>query len=287
MTFARVPRRGRARRRRARGRAGRRARARRLVAAARPGSSRWCSSARSPGSARCRTRCCRSTASARSASSPSRPGAKLLIVPSEWNGFDFEAMARDDRRAPRRASRCWSSTASCPRATRRRCRRRRRHRPTTPTTAPMPLGVLHVGHDRRPEGRAPHRPHDHGVGVRHGRRRSTIDRGGPQRDGVPVHPHRRHRLAVRGADGRLPAILVEAFDPATTIPVLKREGVTLAGAGTPFHLAYLAAQRANPDEQLFPDGARVRRRRRGQAAAAALRGQGGARRRRHRVAATA
>ena len=54
---------------RARGRRGHE----RLVAAARPGSSRWCSSARSPGSARCRTRCCRSTASARSASSRSRP----------------------------------------------------------------------------------------------------------------------------------------------------------------------------------------------------------------------
>ena len=35
-------------------------------------------------------------------------------------------------------------------------------------------------------------------------------------------------------------IVVEAFDPATTIPILAREGVTLAGAGTPFHMAYLA-----------------------------------------------
>ena len=37
-------------------------------------------------------------------------------------------------------------------------------------------------------------------------------------------------------------VVIEAFDPATTIPVLQREGVTLAGAGTPFHMAYLAAQ---------------------------------------------
>ena len=48
------------------------------------------------------------------------------------------------------------------------------------------------------------------------------------------------------------SILVEAFDPATTIGVLAQEGVTLAGAGTPFHMAYLAAQRANPDVALFP-----------------------------------
>jgi acyl-CoA synthetase (AMP-forming)/AMP-acid ligase II len=49
------------------------------------------------------------------------------------------------------------------------------------------------------------------------------------------------------------AIVIEAFDPKTTIPVLQREGVTLAGAGTPFHMAYLAAQREQPGARLFPD----------------------------------
>jgi cyclohexanecarboxylate-CoA ligase len=48
-------------------------------------------------------------------------------------------------------------------------------------------------------------------------------------------------------------IFVEAFVPVTTIPVLQRERVTLAGAGTPFHMAYLAAQRAQPDRPLFPE----------------------------------
>jgi cyclohexanecarboxylate-CoA ligase len=48
------------------------------------------------------------------------------------------------------------------------------------------------------------------------------------------------------------ALVVEAFDPATTIPFLQREGVTLAGAGTPFHMAYLAAQRERPGETIFP-----------------------------------
>jgi cyclohexanecarboxylate-CoA ligase len=47
-------------------------------------------------------------------------------------------------------------------------------------------------------------------------------------------------------------ILIEAFDPATTIPVLAREGATSIGAGTPFFLAYLHAQRAQPDIPLFP-----------------------------------
>jgi acyl-CoA synthetase (AMP-forming)/AMP-acid ligase II len=48
-------------------------------------------------------------------------------------------------------------------------------------------------------------------------------------------------------------IVVEAFDPTGTPPVLAREGVTLAGSGTTFHMAYLAAQRAQPDTPLFPD----------------------------------
>jgi cyclohexanecarboxylate-CoA ligase len=43
-----------------------------------------------------------------------------------------------------------------------------------------------------------------------------------------------------------------AFDPVATPDFLAREGVTLAGSGTPFHLAYLAAQRAAGKEPIFP-----------------------------------
>lgn len=51
-------------------------------------------------------------------------------------------------------------------------------------------------------------------------------------------------------------LLAESFDPKTTIPMLAANGVTLAGIGTPFNLAYLAAQRAleqrAPGTRLFP-----------------------------------
>ncbi len=54
-------------------------------------------------------------------------------------------------------------------------------------------------------------------------------------------------------------ILMEAFHPTETPEVLSRESVTLAGSGTPFHMAYLAAQRASitalfPDVRGFPGG---------------------------------
>ncbi|MDI2126039.1 AMP-binding protein [Yinghuangia seranimata] len=48
-------------------------------------------------------------------------------------------------------------------------------------------------------------------------------------------------------------ILTEAFDPVATVELLRREKVTLAGAGTVFHQTYLAAQRRDPGTPLFPD----------------------------------
>ena len=44
-----------------------------------------------------------------------------------------------------------------------------------------------------------------------------------------------------------------AFDPVNTTELLSRENCTHPGAGTPFHMAYLNAQRANPSKKLFPN----------------------------------
>ncbi len=47
-------------------------------------------------------------------------------------------------------------------------------------------------------------------------------------------------------------LTTEAFHPTGTPEFLAANGVTLAGSGTPFHLAYLAAQRAAGAESIFP-----------------------------------
>ena len=47
-------------------------------------------------------------------------------------------------------------------------------------------------------------------------------------------------------------VIVAAFDPKTTIPLLARHDVTLAGAGTAFHQAYLAAQRGAAGAAALP-----------------------------------
>jgi acyl-CoA synthetase (AMP-forming)/AMP-acid ligase II len=48
-------------------------------------------------------------------------------------------------------------------------------------------------------------------------------------------------------------LVVPVFDPGTSISFLAEHGVTQATAGTAFHQAYLEAQRARPDEPLFPN----------------------------------
>jgi acyl-CoA synthetase (AMP-forming)/AMP-acid ligase II len=47
-------------------------------------------------------------------------------------------------------------------------------------------------------------------------------------------------------------VLIEAFEPRRSVAVLRREGVTMAGSGTAFHLGYLEVQRAQPDTPIFP-----------------------------------
>ncbi len=47
-------------------------------------------------------------------------------------------------------------------------------------------------------------------------------------------------------------LVVETFDPSSTIPFLASHGVTQGTAGTVFHQAYLAAQRRQPGTPLFP-----------------------------------
>ncbi|MBW2241400.1 MAG: AMP-binding protein [Deltaproteobacteria bacterium] len=48
-------------------------------------------------------------------------------------------------------------------------------------------------------------------------------------------------------------LIVESFDPPTTIPFLGKHGVTHAGAGTAFHRMYLEAQRKRGEKPIFPN----------------------------------
>jgi len=172
-------------------------------------------------------------------------GAKLLIVPGEWRGFDFEAMALSIAK----------------------------------DTPGLEVLVVNRGLPQDDPDRLPEYVDDpdalRWVFYTSG---TTADPKGAKHTDPSVWasayamvlafelvPEDRHGLVFPfthiGGLGLLIAALisgcshaiVEAFVPATTIPVLTREDVTIAGAGTPFHLAYLDAQRALPaGQRLFP-----------------------------------
>lgn len=176
-------------------------------------------------------------------------GAKLLIVPSTWKSFDFEGMAKEiaaaqpgldvlvvDRKLPD-ADPASLPPPAAPSA--------------SPDDAPVRWAFYTSGTTADPKG------------AQHTDRTIMASAFGMSK-ALSLTPDDVSALVFPfthiGGIGWLfssmmvgiKSIVIEAFDPATTIPVMRREGVTMAGAGTPFHMAYLAAQRENPGERLFP-----------------------------------
>jgi len=171
----------------------------------------------------------------------------LLVVPSTFRGFDFEAMAGGiavqvpglkvlicDRLLPE------GDPSTLP-------------PPPDPTAEPPVRWLFYTsGTTADPKG-AQHTD-------------VTIDaaaRGMAER--LALEPGDRHSLVFpfthiggiiwlfAGLRVGMTNIVDEAFNPETTIPLLQREGVTLAGSGTFFHLAYLKAQRdLAAGSKLFP-----------------------------------
>ncbi len=176
--------------------------------------------------------------------------SKLLIVPSTWGGFDFEAMARsiaEQAAAEGRALQVLVADKALPQ--------------DDPSSLPPP-----------PD------PGDDVVRWYFYTSGTTADPKGAQHTDRTILAGALGMnacLAVTEADRNavvfpfthiggigwlfsaiavgFPTVYIERFDPARTIELIREHGVTMAGAGTPFHMAYLAAQRQLPDgEQLFP-----------------------------------
>ena len=183
-------------------------------------------------------------------------GAKLLIVPSVWKGFDYEAMARTvaadtpglevlvcDKNLPD------GDPATLPPPAPGGAEP---FRPGVATDGPWRWIFYTSGTTADPKGA---RHTDKTVGASAYTMDLVLEMSADDRNAM-VFP-----FTHIGGIGWLFAslmggyvhVLVESFVPDTTIPVLQRENVTIAGAGTAFHLAYLTAQRAQPDRPIFPD----------------------------------
>ncbi len=175
--------------------------------------------------------------------------ARLLCVPSRWRGFDYAAMAgRIAAQLPDLEVRVIDRDL--------------------PEGDPTSLG---------PPPAAPGRPDDAPVrwlfytsgttadpkGARHTDATLMATFSGMIRV-LQLAPDDRHALVfpfthvggigwlIAGLMAGFGHVLVSTFDPERSVPLLSRHGVTQAGAGTAFHQAYLAAQRARPGRPLFP-----------------------------------
>jgi cyclohexanecarboxylate-CoA ligase len=180
-------------------------------------------------------------------------GSSLLIVPSTWKGFDYEAMAAEVTAGT--DTRVLVSDRSLPNGD-----------PATlppapdddmhvPTGEPVPVRFLYYTSGTTAEPK----------GARHGDRSlmaasvGMSDRLGLAEDDrfALVFPftHIAGGVYIYAAVAYgLTFVLDEAFDPATTLDLLRREEITQGGAGTFFHQMYLKAQRAlPPGEKLFPN----------------------------------
>ncbi len=174
---------------------------------------------------------------------------RLLIVPSQWRGFDYEAMARGiakeadgldvlvcDRSLPAGDP---ASLPPPPVATTADAAPVRWLFHTSGTTA-EPKGAQHTDFTIRAAAE--------GMALRLGLR--------PDDRSALVFPFTHIGGIIWLFAGLMIGftnVIDEAFDPAKTVELLRAHDVTHAGAGTFFHMAYLKAQQAlPPGEKLFP-----------------------------------
>ncbi len=186
-------------------------------------------------------------------------------MPGTWRGFDYEAMAKEIAGGPARPRGAGGRRRPCPQG--------------DPSTLPPPPA-------------APATPDDLPIRWYYYTSGTTADPKGAQHTDASIKAAAVgmcERLEVTEAD-RIGCVfpfthvagavyifsalafgctmlVVEAFDAEATPPILARNGVTLAGAGTPFHMAYLAYQRSHPERGPdLPRGPRLHRRGRPEAA---------------------
>ncbi len=177
-------------------------------------------------------------------------GAKLLVVPGVWRGFDYGAMADvvaaqndtlDVLVAPRGAL-PRGDPATLPPIT---------PAPASADDAPVRWYFYTSGTTSDPKG-AQHTDASLAlVGLAMGARMDTRNR---DRSGIafPYTHIAGPTWMFNAAQYGTVLLLAESFDARETPKYFAREGVTHAGSGTAFHLAYMDAQLEHPDVPLFP-----------------------------------
>lgn len=181
--------------------------------------------------------------------------AKLLVVPSVWRGFDFEAMATD-LATDKGDMRVLVSDRALPQG--------------DPSTLPPrndPLDApdqavrwlfYTAGTTAEPKG-ARHTDATIAAAARGMAQRLALIEADRNALAFPFTHIGGLTWLFASLQSGCSNILMEGFDPEETPEVLSREGATLAGSGTFFHQAYLAYQRkvlrpVFPNVRAFPGG---------------------------------
>jgi acyl-CoA synthetase (AMP-forming)/AMP-acid ligase II len=176
-------------------------------------------------------------------------GAQLLIVPSTWRGFDYAGMAERVAKAVG-GVRVLVVDRALPQG----------DPATLPPPPPIPASVAAApvrwiyytsGSTADPKGAKHTDPGLAAAAIAFLERIELV----PEDRVALVFPFTHiggSNFLISGLLAGCTYICVEIFDPPATVDVLARERVTIAGAGTPFHLAYLDVQRARGREPIFP-----------------------------------
>jgi acyl-CoA synthetase (AMP-forming)/AMP-acid ligase II len=173
--------------------------------------------------------------------------AKLLVVPSEFRGFDFEAMATA-LAGDKGDMRVLVADKALPQGD--PSRLPPLPEPADPDDQPVRWLFYTSGTTADPKGAQHTDASIAAVAWGMAQRLALI----PQDRNALVFPFT-HIGGITWLFSSLQSgcsnILMESFHPEDTPEVLSREGVTLAGSGTVFHQAYLAYQRKHP-QPVFP-----------------------------------
>ena len=184
-------------------------------------------------------------------------GTEVMITTERWRGFDHGALAHDLAAEQGFAvilTDLDTDPASIGNTLRLDAgRSAARSRPARARRVAGALDLHVVGHDRRPEGRPPHRPD--GDARRH---RADPVPPVPRRDDVnpiaiPVsHIGGMPMLTASLMSGMRLVAVRHASTPRPRPSAWPRTGATVLGSAVPFFLAYFDAQRRHGDTPLFP-----------------------------------
>ncbi len=173
-------------------------------------------------------------------------GSKLLVVPSEWKGFSFESMAREiatsqeglsvlvaDKNLPE------GDPGNLPPVP-----------PVDPDALPVRWLFYTSGTTADPKGAQ----HTDASVMAAAKAMVTSLRATAEDVNILVFPFTHIggiNWLMAGLACGFTQVIAESFVPDQCVSLIAANRVTLAGSGTPFHAAYLAAHRADPAAGLF------------------------------------